>query len=263
MVTSEFVSEELKSIKKLFSCVIQEDSFFVKDSIISWKNYSPGISKFLYSKEFRDNINKRQYSFLLNDNSHFQFFYEFENGILIKAKLAYFPVPVPSKEDNDISKLEEYLDEEDDFVLSEYYYDLFCYLSNKFNNSSEELNQKIQNLSDVGQQLGLSREEVYESWIEKKYKLVNTSHFRIDYDSKVDTHHKIEIQFGGVNYIRFPFDKLISPFLFFEFIIKHVFSDEFNELSIKKPYILYRGHTIKNSMPINPFEENNIYITHK
>lgn len=263
MVKSELISDELKNIKALFGSVIQEDSYVVKDSIISWNNYSPGISKFLYSKEFRDNINKRQYSFLLMDNSHFQYYYEFEDENLVKAKLAYYPVPIPSKDVSDISQLEEYLDEEDDFLVAEYYYDLFSYLSNKFDCSSEELNKKIQNLSEVGQQLGLSKEEVYESWIEKKYKLVNTSHFRIDYDSKVTSHHKVEIQFGGVNNVRFPFEKLISPFLFFEFVIRNIFPKEFIALSAKQQYGLYRGNSVKKSMLINPFVEDNIFITHK
>jgi len=262
MVTIDLMYDELENIKKLFSPVIQEDSFLKKDSTISWKNYSAGISKFLYSKEFRDNINKRQYSFLLTDNSHFQFYYEFKDAVLIKAKLAYYPVPVSSKDESDVSKLEEYLDEEDDLIISEYYYDLYCYLSNKFDNVSIEMNEKIQSLSEMGQQLGLSKDEVYESWIDKKYKLVNTSHFRIDYDAKVESHHKVEIQFGGANNIRFPFEKLISPFLFFEFIVRYIFPKEFDELSTKQPYILYRGNSIKKSMPINPFVENNIFLTH-
>lgn len=262
MVTIDSIYDELGNIKKLFSRVIQEDSFIKKESVISWRNYSPGISKFLYSKEFRDNINKRQYSFLLIDNSHLQFYYEFKDDVLSKARLAYYPVPVYSSEESDIFKLEEYLDEEDDLTISEYYYDLYCYLSNKFGDASEELRGKIQNLSDIGQQLGLSKDEVYESWIDKKYKLVNTSHFRIDYDSSVKSHNKVEIQFGGTNNIRFPFEKLISPFIFFEFIVRCVFLEDFKELSSKQSYILYRGNSIKKSMQIDPFNESNIFITH-
>lgn len=257
----DLIFNELNYIKKFHSKLIQESRCQKDESSISWQGYNAGINKFLYAKEFRDNINQRQFSFLLNDNSHFQFFYSFKEDNLVKAKLSYFPVPIASKENIDIDKLEEYFSEEDDLVVAEYYHDLWKMLSSKFD-PQEDAKKKLKKLSGVAEELGLSKEEMYEDWLESKYEMVNTSHFRIDYDSKVETHNKTEIQFGGVNRVRFPFDRLISPFIFFEFVLKNLYKNYFEEIQGNRDYKTFRAICVKSHFKISGFKEKNMFLTH-
>lgn len=264
MMDFEQIETDLTHIKNFFKDFIIESNYMISPPEITWKNYSPGISKFLYSREYTDLVNKRQYSFLLKDKSFFQFYYNYnKEKVLTKAKLAYYPMPVSLIEEDVVNTLEGYYEEENDIHISEYYFDLWQLLDNKFNTNSTLLNEKIEELSILGQKLGLSKSELYDDWIQNKYSMVNTSHIRIDYDSKVESHNKVEIQFGGINYIRFPFDRLIMPFIFFEFIIKHLFKIEYKNISSKLSYKVYRDIVLKKSAIIEEFIEENIFITHK
>jgi len=102
---------------------------------------------------------------------------------------------------------------------------------------------------------------------ENKYKLSNSSHIRIDYDSKADSHHKCEMQIGAVNYIRFPLEMLISPFIFFDFIIKNLsiefsYFEKYSEIKTKSNFIANFATSKKNAMIIENFNEESIYIKH-
>lgn len=264
MIEYDQIRADLASIETIFKDFIIESNYIVSPLDITWKNYNTGISKFLYSREYTDLINKRQYSFLLKDKSFFQFYYNYsKEKVLTKAKLAYYPMPVSLIEEDVVSTLEEYYEEENDIRISEYYFDLWQLLDNKFNTNSTLLNEKIEELSNLGQKLGLSKSELYDDWIQNKYNIVNTSHIRIDYDSKVESHNKIEIQFGGINYVRFPFDRLIMPFIFFEFITKNLFKDEHKTISSKLSYTVHKDIALKKSAIMAGFTEDNIFITHK
>jgi len=204
---------------------------------------------------------------LLADKSFIQFFYRFdENEKLVKAKLAYYPYPLQLKEDK--SEIEYFLDESSDKILEEYYYDLWNLLNTEFNVpiSDKILIAEISNLSQkYNVEIDLSDYTLRK--FESKYKITNSSHIRIDYDCNVDSHHKCEMQIGAVNYIRFPLNRLISPFLFFDFILKNL-SKEFEHFSIyseikDKSYFDTNFNISKNNeLIIENFIEDNIYLSH-
>src|SRR5690606_8121994 len=107
-----------------------------------------------------------------------------------------------------------------------------------------------------------SMENLLFAKFDNKYQHTNTSHLRVDYDSKVTSHNKCEIQIGAINDIRIPIDKMISPITFFDFIIKNILrKDEYyKQLIAKGSYVklidYHRGVGIK----ILNFNESNIHI---
>lgn len=54
--------------------------------------------------------------------------------------------------------------------------------------------------------------------------------------------------------------KLVSPFIFFEFIIKNLFPLEFNKIFANKNYQSTFNNSKKKSINIIPFIETNIFL---
>lgn len=185
MMDINYISQCLDQINNIYSDMLLTSNYCRKEQDISWNNYSPGIfSKILYAKEYEQLLDERQYSFLLKDKSFFQFYYEFSNEVLTKAKLCFYPYPISNREDMDA--LEEYFCESGTDILETYYYGL----------------KELQEMGVVS---------------------TNNSHFRFDYDHNVESHCKSHAQYGGINSLRIPFNHIINPILFFEFIIKNSF----------------------------------------
>ena len=135
------INSDISLIKECYKDLILDTLVNSENDVISWKNYSPGVSKKMYAREFEDLKNNRQYSFLLKNKGFIQFYYDFRNGKLNKAKLAYYPYPVVLKES--MENVEEYYDTTDDTVLGEYYFDLYKLTETKLGKriSDEELTE--------------------------------------------------------------------------------------------------------------------------
>jgi hypothetical protein len=119
----------------------------------------------------------------MNDKSFFQFYFLFDDEGLVKAKLAYYPFPVASIDTSE--ELLEYFDLSGNDILETYYFGL-------------------QELYDIG---------IVAS---------NNSHLRLDFDRSVSTHSKSHLQYAGINEMRIPFEKLIDPVLFVEFVLSNI-----------------------------------------
>ena len=180
-----YINECLEKIDKIYSDILLTSNYCRCGSSISWNRYESGIySKLLYAKEYEELVSRRQYSFLLKDKSFFQFYYDFVGHEINKAKLCYYPYPIANQED-DIA-LEEYFCQSGTDILECYYFGL-------------------KELRDIG------------------VVSTNNSHFRLDFDSKVDSHCKSHAQYSGINELRIPFNHIVDPLLFFEFIIQSAF----------------------------------------
>ncbi|MDR4953969.1 DUF2290 domain-containing protein [Chryseobacterium sp. ES2] len=252
----------LDVIKDLHKDIIITNNFErISEDIISWKNYKSGIYKNLYSKEYENIIKNRQYSYLLKDNlGCIQFYYEFKDQEISKIKMAYYPYPIKLKETGD--DIESYLDEVYDETLLDYYYDIWEIFNHEFelNINDTELRKIFEKSQSLGNNESI--ENLLLAKFDHKYEHTNTSHLRIDYDSKVDTHNKCEIQIGAINDIRIPIDKIISPIIFFDFIIKNILrkNNYYTEIKEKGSYkkLLEFHRTLK--IDIKDFKEQNIHL---
>lgn len=130
-MTSDKIYNNLELCRNSFRKFIVTSNYNrFSDGSISWDNYTPGIYKNLYAKEYELIVRNRQYSFLLSeDRGCIQFYYSFDDGKLTKAKLAYYPYPVKIRDLND---LEHSIYDADDIFIGEYYFDLWNILNHEF-----------------------------------------------------------------------------------------------------------------------------------
>lgn len=177
------VLQSLNHVEDFLRPVTQQKLIELKerDRVISWTNRKPGVyNEVYYPIEYQCVIDASQYSLLLKDGSFFQFFYDFDikTNDLKKAKLAFYPSPIDSK--NSLEELNEAAE-----LAFEYNEDLYNHLEN---------------------------------WIElleiKKYFPANTSQVRFDYDNGVTTHEKSHLQFSSLNNLRLPADFFPLPYAF-------------------------------------------------
>ena len=131
MVIEEILAE-LELIKTTFRAQILTSNFKqITPNEISWENYRAGIFKNIYAKEYETIIRNRQYSFLLSeDKGCIQFYYLFDNEEIVKVKMAYYPYPVELNESKD--EIENLVNDSNDEILMEYYYDLWNIFSHTF-----------------------------------------------------------------------------------------------------------------------------------
>ncbi|WP_312556500.1 DUF2290 domain-containing protein [Empedobacter brevis] len=257
------VKELLDTLREVHKKIIVTNNYEkLSSNIISWPNYKSGIFKNLYSKEYEYIVRNRQYSFLLKDNlGCIQFYYEFKDNQVSKIKMAYYPYPIALNDD--IDDIEHYINDGNDENLLEYYYDIWEIFNHEF-----ELNindSELRTIFEKSQKLGNNEsiENLLFARFNTKYKHTNSSHIRIDYDSNVQTHNKCEIQIGAINEIRIPINKILSPIVFFDFIIKNILRNGsyYNNLKNNSLYNqLFNYHRNHNS-DINEFSEENIYLT--
>src|SRR5690606_34325583 len=148
-------------------------------------------------KDFENMVDNRQFSFLLKDSSIIQIYYESDEANLVKYRLAYYPTPVVRKLTSE--EIEDYFDEATNDLYLSYYSQL---------------------IDTFGEEI------VY----------TNSNHIRFDYDSKVTSHFKNHIQFGGINDLRIPYKFLINPFCFIDFIIRNIYPTDFQRIKEKPSY---------------------------
>ncbi len=214
-----FIEDNFEDIYKFYKDDILETNYKIIDNNMSWVNYKKGIFKENYLIEFEKLKNDYQYSFLVKDGAFFQFYYEFKNNILQKAKLSFYPLPKKTRSPEDLDL--------------EMMYDL-----------NEDIQNDICKIIDCDEDL----------------KLTNTSHIRIDFDNKVESHSKCEMQLGCIKNLRIPSKFLITPFLFFDFIYRYIYSDFYKSIYDDK-YIKNLKINIEKNINMNLFEEyKNLYL---
>lgn len=177
------VAQGVERAKAFLRVITQVDcvSLQRENKAITWNARKPGIFKNVYYPlEYQYLIDDQQYSLLLSDGSFFQFYYEFsKTDVLLKARLAYYPSPMPTVDSKEsISYALDMAAENDDSKLLEHFY----------------------NWVEVMEHKGLSPS--------------NTSHIRFDYDSKVKVHDPAHIQFGGIQEFRVPSEFFPLPLVF-------------------------------------------------
>lgn len=206
-LTIQTVERSLNNIDACCSSLLLETNFNLDDDTFSWPNYSHGVlSSLTYVGEYQRLIDNKQFSFLLIDKSFFQFFFDFDGVNLKSAKLCYYPAPV-------------------------------------------KISGAIDELYEVAEASGIDLiEEFYfgaEEWINRGIDLVNTSHFRLDYDPRATSHSQCHVQFGGINELRIPSRVLINPFIFFDWICKCTGMAGFKDICNKPSYGTTFNYNIK------------------
>lgn len=226
MLTPNRIKNDLIRTTETFRKLIISSNFICAGNIVSWPRYIPGINdSILYAKNYELLRDEQQYSLLLKDGSFIQVFYEFNGNDLHKARLAYYPFPIRTKET--VEDLYEYHMEANEDELENHYAEL------------------IKEAEEYGDLFG-----------------VNTSHMRIDYDSNVDVHSKCHLQVGSLNHIRVSSKVLISPFLFCGLIIRNTFPREFELIkSGRKFKVLYKYSKLKEIIFDHTCDKNNMFIT--
>lgn len=175
------IVQSIENVRIVYKKELQASNVSVAEDEISWRAYNPGIfSNIPYLKEYRTLLDAQQYSFLFLDNSFAQIYYNFDvKGVLLKAKLAYYPPPQNTK-----------------ITVDELYED--------FNDANEWL---IESLIEQAQDM------------DGEERLINTSHVRFDFDSSVKSHYKAHLQFGGANDFRMGSEKIPLPFSFIDLMV--------------------------------------------
>lgn len=218
------IEHNIKLCHSVFkSLIIDNNSKRTSEHVISWDNYISGINSDLYVKDFENMVDNRQFSFLLKDSSIVQIYYQTDDEKFIKYKLAYYPTPVVKKLTSD--EIEDYFDEATNDLYLSYYSQL---------------------IDTFGEEI------VY----------TNSNHVRFDYDSKVESHFKNHIQFGGINDLRIPVKFFIVPFCFIDFIIRNIYPSEFERIKEKSSYKALRALSSKY-VELETFTEYDSLYVHK
>ncbi|SCK49130.1 hypothetical protein VAR608DRAFT_4885 [Variovorax sp. HW608] len=177
----------LGSARSYFSrnSLTQVDNIAINTQLreISWAGYQAGIIRnTAYPIEYQFLLDNHQYSILLKDGSFFQFYFSFEADELNSARLAFYPRPLPLKDDpSSLSQAaEEALDRGDEEILQ--------YLLNWV--------------------------ELME--LEGRLMPSNTSHVRFDYDRDVEAHCKSHLQLGAIQDLRIPANFFPQPLAFIQ-----------------------------------------------
>lgn len=143
---------------------------------------------------YRRELLEFNYSFLLKDDSFFQFYYEKENDIISKLRYTFFQFPY------DIPDYEQFVKEICHCKLSESGYQF----SENYSQSLDEANLK-------------------------EYLMI----LRYDYsekDYKEGVHSVSHIHIGYSNSMRLTIDKQISPYTFTLFVLKQIYHSEWMEI---------------------------------
>lgn len=260
-MTVNSVYSNIEQAEKAFRSLIVSTYYLKDNEEITWGNYSPGIFKNIYAKEYETVIRNKQYSFLLKDNKGcIQFFYSFNGAVLNKMKLCYYPYPLELRETSE--DIENHFADSNDEIIGEYYYDLYNIFSHQFELSLTD--EKLAALLQESRSLGNFESEgsLILGKFEDKYKFTNSSHFRIDFDPDTPSHHKCEIQVGAINNIRMPVDRILMPFTFCDFIFKNIFPKEYRIIKAKSTYDPSFINAKAQSVIVMPFIEAYIFNSH-
>lgn len=259
MNSIENVLDLLQEINNTYSSFIQESNFVRVDNNISWPNYRKGLNKSFYVRQYQELLSQRQYSFLLIDKSFIQIYFEFDVASNIKTiKYSYYPYPIILNEK--VDTIESYFDNYTDEAISQFYYDLLNVMSEEVGitlNDKEREETILFFKETYGYQLAES--DLRQIAFDKIYELTNYSHFRMDYDATVSTHHKCEFQFGAIKQIRLPIAKILTPFIFFDYVLRYFFKKNYSSLVSERVYKRNFLRQKRNCIPIANFKEHSFY----
>lgn len=176
------VMQSIRNIRSVYKRILQADYVSDDENSVSWRNYSPGINRSSpYIVDYRNLLDRQQYSLLFMDNSFVQFYFKFDDrNNLNAAKLGYYPVPINSS--LTVAQLYDEFDDANDWLV-----DMLV------------------------EQIGAFSADDNVS---------NTSHLRFDFDSGASSHYKAHLQFGGVNEFRLSSEKVPLPFSFVDMVVK-------------------------------------------
>ncbi|MFA7523683.1 MAG: DUF2290 domain-containing protein [Halothiobacillaceae bacterium] len=222
----DFIRDDMGRIDRFFRRLIAERNYSVTESSVSWDDYKPGIGKrFFYLNYFQALVDSRQYSYLLIDGSVVQIYFDFKEGILNKSKMAFFPRPVVVR--GDMKEVEDgFLAYGDEYVLD-------CFLGAADSESC----------ADLG------------------FEFTNSSHIRIDYDADVASHSKSHFQFGGINELRIDIDKIVTPLVFFDFIISGIDREFRGELQKDAGFVAEMVQSKKGLSKVAAYKGSGVYAT--
>lgn len=182
------VRQELEAIARDFSTVILGRQFICDASTVTWPGYKTGI--FLgvnYLEEYRNIIDNRQYTFLLDGGNAVQMYYYWKDGVLTRARLAFYQSPM---------NFEDWGTE---------WYDKDLVASDLMRFTLPELEQGDDDIPGI---YGCC-------W----------SHFRFDYDINAASHDKSHLQHSATNDFRVSSSKIFAPYYFFCYIISSFYPD--------------------------------------
>ncbi|MBP9188992.1 MAG: DUF2290 domain-containing protein [Chitinophagales bacterium] len=259
MNSIENVIVNLKTIEKIFSNFIQESNFIRVEDKITWPDFKSGINKSLYMRQYETLLNSRQYTFLLSNKSFIQLYFEFTKEQQIKTiKYAYYPYPIILNEAE--HELECYFDNQSDIIIGQFYFDLLQLMSEEMGVTLDD-NQRKEAITFFKETYNYELDDNFlrEITFDKIYSLTNYSHFRMDFDSTVLTHHKCEFQFGSVKQLRLPISKILSPFIFVDYIFRYFFKNEYQSLiasfNYKRNFISQKNECLN----VLDFKEHNFF----
>lgn len=236
IISVDEVYTDLETTFKVFVPFIIEHNYnYAKNSLeISWPKYQSPPHNLYYAREYEDLIKKRQYSFLLRDGSVLQIYYKFEESL------------EPGKKKNQ-KKIE----------LTEYRLALCPYPLV----TSEDKSQLEDYVCDSYDETLCDH---YQELL-KEERITNTSHVRFDYDSRVETHDKSELQIGAFKNFRLPFSNIVYPFVFIDFAMKTLFRKEEEYQNIVQSDKYKRAHDFSKSrsVKVGQFKGPDIYLTLK
>ncbi|ATS37578.1 MULTISPECIES: DUF2290 domain-containing protein [Xanthomonas] len=186
MTSIAAVQQGMQHVRSVLRPILQVDRAIVGSSgVITWANRQRGIDRDIYyALEYQYLIDNAQYSFLLQDGSFVQMYYEFSALGLLKARLAYYPPPlrVNARAVDFLSAAESFYETQD------------------------------------GEKIGDHLFNWYEAIEENRDLPLNTSHLRFDFDRGVTSHAPSHIQYGALQDLRLAADCFPMPASFIEIL---------------------------------------------
>ncbi len=215
--------QELETIARDFPRLILDRNFVLDGSCVSWPAYRPGIfSGVNYLEEYRNVVDRRQYSFLLDGGNAIQLYYFWEGSKLRRARLAFYQSPT------------DFADWGTQWYESEIAASDLMYFQ-----SGEEDHDTAEDAVTYGT-----------CW----------SHFRFDYDSNVETHDKSHLQHSATNNFRVPSARIFAPYYFFCSIASSFYPAVKEVVASKHPHAANYTASIRRSIDVGVMDEKSFYI---
>ena len=109
------VIQEIDAVRHFYADFIIDDNVAREPQTVSWGRYAPGVfSEGSYLDEYQSLVDARQFSFLKDDGSFFQFYYRWDECGLLKCRAAFYPRPsVIAARELDMSRVADLVTDED------------------------------------------------------------------------------------------------------------------------------------------------------
>lgn len=190
--------KQIEVLLKIFNLFRQKGIKSINNDGVS-DDFKRASQKSDYFSAYKTAISNYDFDFLLYDQSFFQFEFKNKSNGCPDVRYAFFQNPQEYK------SYEQYLD---------------------------SLRQEG-NLQETNEQVGDIFKEEYEQYlIEKQINLTSTSiRFDVDFNNyKPHVHSVAHIHVGHQNNIRIPCNKIITPYKFVLFVLKHIYYHSWKEM---------------------------------